>query len=208
MTKYGSVRILDSPEQSAHGLFFGHLKVAVDAGDHQIECAEDVIGIIQCPVVQDITFDAFEDGKGCQFPVQLFDLRMLFPDAVFLEAIGVEGAFAMVADHEVFIPLFDAGCGHFLERVRSVGPVAMGMDDGLDIARLDNRADRRRLAVSLFTSLFPAPGSRCRATSGCCCCATAGCLCCAAAGCLCCAAAGCLCCVAAGSRWNDLLPAE
>jgi hypothetical protein len=56
----------------------------MDAGDHQVEAAKDIAGIIEAPVVEDIALYTFEYGKGGQFAVDLVNLKVLFADPVLL----------------------------------------------------------------------------------------------------------------------------
>ena len=122
-----------------HGFFFGHLEVGVDGGDDEVESGKDVTGIVEGAVAEDIALDAFEDDEGCEFPVEVVDLGVLFAEAVFFEAIGIEGGLAVIADDEVLKAFFDAGGGHFFEGVGAVGPFAVAMDDGADIGCFDVR---------------------------------------------------------------------
>src|SRR5260221_3358589 len=138
MSKNGSIGVFDGAEQPGHGFFFAHLEVGVYGGDDQVEGRQDIIGIVQGSVIQDIGFDAFENGEGGEFAIELFDLRVLLENAIFFQAVGIECAFAVVADDEVFEAFFYAGGCHFFEGIGAVAPGAVAMDDGFDVGGLED----------------------------------------------------------------------
>ena len=81
----------------------------MDGGDDQVEGGEDIVGIIEGAVVEDIAFDALENLKGASLLLSSSIYCVLFPDAFFSQSVGIEGALAVIADHQVFVALFDAG---------------------------------------------------------------------------------------------------
>ena len=144
----GGVGVFDGFEEAGHGFFDVHLQVGVDGGDDEVEGGEDLIAVVEGSIVEDVGFDAFEDGEGGEFFVELVYLGVLFADTVFFEAVGVEGAFAVVADDEVFEAFVDAGGGHFFEGVGTVAPGAVAVDDGFYVGGLDDGG--KGAAAALF----------------------------------------------------------
>lgn len=75
--------------------------------------------------------------KRRQLFIEPVYIQMLFPDAIFRKAVGIRGRLAVIADHQVFKPLFDAGSGHLFDAVAAIAPVAVAVDDPFDIGRLN-----------------------------------------------------------------------
>src|SRR5574343_1610118 len=105
----------------------------MDGGDHQIECAQYIIGVIETSISQNITFNTFENAEGGIFRIQLFDLLMLLPDPLFTETTGISSRLTMVADHEIFQLPIQTAFNHFLNRMNPITPGAMRVNDSSDI---------------------------------------------------------------------------
>ncbi len=109
----------------------------MDGSDDEVEGRQYAIGIVKGTVVEDIGFDAFENDEGGQLPIQFIDQLVLGSDPVLFQAVGIEGALAVVADDQVLETLRNAGTGHLFERVGAVAPVAVAVNDPTNITRLN-----------------------------------------------------------------------
>ncbi len=85
--------------------------------DHQIECRQYRVAVIESAVIQNITFNTFKNMKGRQFCVQFIHIQMLFVDSFFRKTVCIKSGFAVITDHEVFISLFNTGFGHFFDGI-------------------------------------------------------------------------------------------
>ncbi len=86
----GSAGVLCSRDEPAGGLFFVHAQVGVNGGDDKVEAGEQVVGIVEAAVVEDIAFDAFENAERRQFGIQGVDFSPLGQYPVLLQAVGIE----------------------------------------------------------------------------------------------------------------------
>ena len=134
MTQYTCIWILNRTQQTAHRFFidsFLNLNERMRSPGRMWRGSG--IAVIHPSVIENITFDAFENMEGCEFCIQLIYVSVLFPDSFFRKSVGIKSRFAVIADHQVFKSLFDAGFGHFLHRMQSVAPVAVAVHDTFDV---------------------------------------------------------------------------
>src|SRR5450432_153283 len=97
--------------------------------DHQVKSGKYLVAVVQASIVQDIAFDTFENKKWGQFSIQLINIYMLLPDALFRKSVCIKRRLAMVADDQVFKSLLNTGFCHFFHCLGAIAPVAMTVND-------------------------------------------------------------------------------
>ena len=99
-------------------------KAAVDARNDKIEACEDLIGIIERTIGQNVALDAFEDAKLARvFAVETVNLGMLCGDLTDFEPAGVVGRLRMIGDPEIFIAACARRFRHDLQGVDAIRKV-------------------------------------------------------------------------------------
>src|ERR1043166_2963985 len=101
MTQDRGVRVLNGLQQTGRRLLLRHFEVGVNRGDHEIEGFQNIIGVIQRAVGQDIAFNSLQDLKTRKLFVQRVDLPLLLEKLFNWQSSGVNGGARMIADAEV-----------------------------------------------------------------------------------------------------------
>ena len=121
---------------------FGHrlfteLKDVVDAGDDEIELGEDIGGIVEAAVAQDIDLRAREDLNTCDRfvgPADVFDVRF---EAIDAEAIGYIGGEGVVGDADILVAELEGGLGHLLDSGGAIACLGVHMEVAPELLGFD-----------------------------------------------------------------------
>src|SRR6266550_5593418 len=106
----------------------------MDAGDDEIEAAEDFDRIIERAVGEDVGFNALENPKALsERPIEPVGFALLLFDFLEREAPGVVPRLRVVSDPEILKAAFARGQGHALQRLGAVRRVGMAMEDAVQI---------------------------------------------------------------------------
>ena len=83
--------------------------------DHIVELSENIVGEIERPVPSDVTLGAGKETEAMTAFVESPDVLDLGGEALFVQAVGLEGTLAVISDAEVLQAKFLSGCGHLFE---------------------------------------------------------------------------------------------
>ena len=148
MAQHRDMGIGQRPADPSRLVFFREIEAAVHRGDHEVEGGQHLVGIVHRAVSQDVSLDAFEDPHVRKLLLHRGDLGVLRPDAVFFQAVRVEGRLAVVGDADVAIPKRSRRPHHLLQRRRAVAVDGVRVEDPLDLPRLEQH--RQAPALSQF----------------------------------------------------------
>ena len=123
----------------------------VHAGDHPVELAEQLVGVVQRPVGKHVDLatgeqvDALEPGVGLAHELDL--AAQLVGRDVVAEAMRRR----VVGDREVLVAAFAGGLAHLGDRRPAVGSLGVAVQVAADVAQLHQRRERagdRRLDLT------------------------------------------------------------
>jgi hypothetical protein len=99
---------------------------------------EDLVGIVERSVGQDVRLDPFENVKAAIGPrVEPVDLSVLFVDLGDAETTRIMCRLRMVGDADIAVAMAAAGFSHRPQRVDTVRGVRMGMQHAVQIVGSD-----------------------------------------------------------------------
>ena len=97
MAEHGDVGIFDGADDSFCHRRFAHFEGVMNRCYDVVELGEDVVGVVEGTVFEDVAFDAGEDSKiGAEFGVELVDGLDLFEELGFGKAARLDGASGVV----------------------------------------------------------------------------------------------------------------
>ena len=97
---------------------FSKAEAGMDGADRVVEFAQQVVGIIERAIGEDIDFGGFQDADAVQAAVQLVDEADLLPEIFDRHAARDFQALRMIGDADVFVAAVARGVGHLLDGVR------------------------------------------------------------------------------------------
>ena len=100
----------------------GHPQLGVDAGHDDVEPLEQVVVLVERPVLDDVDLHAGEDPERGQLLVERLDLVELLEQPLAVEAVGDGEPRRVVGDDEVLVPEALRGAGHHLGGGAAVAP--------------------------------------------------------------------------------------
>ncbi len=97
------------------------------AGHHDVQPAEQLVGLIEGAVVEDVHFDAGQDAKRRQFGVEPADQFQLLLQALGGQPAGHGQPRRVVGQGNPFVPEIAGGGRHLRRRAAAVRPVRVGV---------------------------------------------------------------------------------
>lgn len=135
------VGVLHGADDAGGHFGFGEGEGVVDGGDGVVELFEDAVVKVEAAVLEDVHFGASEEAEGVavffKLLVELVDLFDLSEEAVFVEAVGLEGGLGVVGDAEIAEAEFAGGGGHFGEGVFAVGSGGVVVEGASEVGEFD-----------------------------------------------------------------------
>ena len=98
MPQNRGIGILNRTDNTVRHICFGHVENRMHGSNDQIERGQNIIGIVQVAVRQDVRFYTLQYTKIVISGVKRIDLFLLFLYALDTQAMGIRGGFAVVAD--------------------------------------------------------------------------------------------------------------
>ena len=128
-------------------------EVAVHRGHDAVELGQDVVGIIERPVGQDVALGPLEQPEcpGVAL-VPRVDCRPLLMHALDAQSARVAGGSRMIGDAQVLQPRGSGRLGHLLQGRAAVAPVGVAMKRAAQVGSLDQTrqlAPRRGLNLAV-----------------------------------------------------------
>ena len=136
MAEHGQVGVRERPADPVRLVFLQEIETAMDGTDDEIKHRQDLVGIVQRPIHENIGFDALEDADTRQLLLDRRDLRMLRADTILLEAVGVERRLTVIGDADIPIPERFRSTDHVFDRGGTVAIERVSMKKPSDLSRL------------------------------------------------------------------------
>jgi hypothetical protein len=101
MAEHGDVRIFDGADDALCHLGLGEVEDVVNARHGVVELGQNLVGEVERAVFEDVHLATGKEMRAFELGIQLADLGDLRQQTLFIEAVGLEGRFAVIGDAEV-----------------------------------------------------------------------------------------------------------
>ena len=135
--EHGDMFVFHGADDALGHLGFGEGEDVVDGSDAVVELGEDVIVKVERAIFEDIDLGAGDDLEFFESFVEFSNGRDLFQEAIFAEAVRLEGGFRMIGDAKILQAVVDGGGGHFFERVAPVGGYGVVVEGAAEVIEFD-----------------------------------------------------------------------
>ena len=137
VTEHGHVGIFHRADEALGHFGFAEGEGRMDTGHHVIELGEDGVGEIERAVLEDIALGAAEEPESVEVLVQRSDFGDLLFQTGGVEAVGLDGGFAVVGNAEVFQAQFLRGSGHLGQRTAPVAGAGVVVERAFELLEFD-----------------------------------------------------------------------
>ena len=160
VAEHGDVRIFHGAENALGHFVLGQLKRVVNAGDDVVQFRQKIVLKVQAAIPQDIDFRTGENPELVSVVrfVQLADVVDLFAQPFFIEAVGLNGGFAVISDAQVLKSQIAGGLGHVFEGILAVAGPGVIVKRAAEIGQLDQLRQVAFLRRFDFATVFAKGG--------------------------------------------------
>ena len=137
MTEHRRVGIFDRLDDPRGLGGFAQAEIAVHGCDDVVERLQNVFGVVQRPVGEDVGLDAKEQSEVPELLVERHGFLALLFDALRLEPVGVGGGLAVVAQAEELVAQRPGRVDHLLHGRFAVAVVGVAVNHAPYIGFLD-----------------------------------------------------------------------